>query len=47
MQDIIVVENLGKSFNRYQENKPRTVMEAALSGLRGLNAVDRFLFSEV
>ncbi|AFY59008.1 ABC-type polysaccharide/polyol phosphate transport system, ATPase component [Rivularia sp. PCC 7116] len=42
MQDIIVVENLGKSFNRYQENKPRTVMEAALSGLRGLNAVDRF-----
>lgn len=42
MQDAIVVENLGKSFNRYQENKPRTIMEAALSGLGGLSAVDRF-----
>ncbi|BDA72038.1 ABC transporter related [Calothrix sp. PCC 7716] len=42
MQDAIVVENLGKSFKRYQGNKPRTIMEAVLSGLRGLNAVDRF-----
>ncbi len=42
MQDAIVVENLGKSFNRYHENKPRTIMEAAMSGFRGLSTDERF-----
>ncbi|MEA5593351.1 ABC transporter ATP-binding protein [Rivularia sp. UHCC 0363] len=42
MQDAIVVENLGKSFNRYHDSKPRTIMEAAMSGFRGLSTVDRF-----
>ena len=42
MQDAIVVENLGKSFNRYHENKPRTIMEAAMSGFRGLSTNERF-----
>lgn len=42
MEDAVVVENLGKSFNRYHENKPRTIMEAALSGLGALSKVDHF-----
>lgn len=42
MQDAIVVVNLGKSFNSYDNNKPRTIMEAALSGFRGLSTVERF-----
>lgn len=42
MQDAILVENLGKHFNRYHTEKPATFMEAALSGFRRIKAVDEF-----
>ena len=45
MGDAIWVENLGKRFNRYPTEKPVTLMEAALSGLRrikSLKPVDHF-----
>jgi lipopolysaccharide transport system ATP-binding protein len=42
MREAILVENLGKSFNRYHKEKPVTFMEAALSGLRRIKAVDTF-----
>jgi lipopolysaccharide transport system ATP-binding protein len=42
MQDAILVENLGKSFNRFHAEKPLTFMEAALSGLRRIKPMDQF-----
>jgi len=42
MRDAILVENLGKYFNRYHREKPATFMEAALSGFRRIQAVDNF-----
>ncbi|MGF1537089.1 MAG: ABC transporter ATP-binding protein, partial [Elainellaceae cyanobacterium] len=42
MPDAILVENLGKRFNRYHAQKPATFMEAALSGLRRVKAMDHF-----
>lgn len=38
----ILVENLGKRFKRYHTEKPVTLMEAALSGLRKVRPVDDF-----
>lgn len=38
----LLVENLGKRFNRYHREKPATLMEAALSGLRKIKPVNDF-----
>lgn len=38
----ILVENLGKRFNRYHTEKPVTLMEAALSSLRKIRPIDDF-----
>ena len=42
MQTVILAENLGKRFNRYHAKKPLTFMEAVLSGLQRIKAVDQF-----
>lgn len=42
MSGAILVENLGKRFNRYHTEKPVTLMEAALSGLRRIRPVNDF-----
>ena len=45
MPDAVVVRNLGKRFRRYHADRPRTLKEALLRGLRGLRRVrpiDRF-----
>ena len=42
MESAILVENLGKRFNRYHAEKPTTLMEAALSGLRQIKPIDDF-----
>jgi lipopolysaccharide transport system ATP-binding protein len=42
MRDAITVQNLGKYFSRYHVEKPVTIMEAALSGLRRMRPVERF-----
>lgn len=42
MHDAILVENLGKRFNRYHAEKPVTLMEAALSGLRRIKPINEF-----
>jgi lipopolysaccharide transport system ATP-binding protein len=42
MRDAIIVHNLGKCFNRYHTEKPTTIMEAALSGLRRMRPVEKF-----
>ncbi len=42
MESAILVENLGKRFSRYHAEKPVTLMEAALSGLRRIKPVDDF-----
>jgi lipopolysaccharide transport system ATP-binding protein len=42
MSCVIVAENLGKLFHRYHGNRPRTVYEALLGGLRRLGTVERF-----
>lgn len=42
MRDAISVENLGKRFNRFHAEKPTTIMEAALSGLRKMRPVEHF-----
>lgn len=42
MPDAILVENLGKRFNRYHAEKPVTLMEAALSGLRRVKPIEHF-----
>lgn len=38
----ILVENLGKRFNRYHIEKPVTLMDAALSSLRKIRPIDDF-----
>lgn len=38
----IIVENLGKCFSRHHPERPQTIMEAALSGLRRLRPVETF-----
>jgi lipopolysaccharide transport system ATP-binding protein len=42
MRDVIIVHNLSKCFNRYHTEKPVTIMEAALSGLRQMRPLKRF-----
>ncbi|NEQ26179.1 MAG: ABC transporter ATP-binding protein, partial [Microcoleus sp. SIO2G3] len=42
MHDAIIVENLGKRFNRFHADKPNTIMAAALSGLRKLKPINNF-----
>jgi len=42
MRDAIIVQDLGKRFNRYHAEKPATFMEAALSGLRRMKPVEHF-----
>ena len=42
MTDSIIVENLGKRFNRYHAMKPVTIMEAALAGLRRMRPLEEF-----
>jgi lipopolysaccharide transport system ATP-binding protein len=43
MPDAIVVRNLSKSFRRYHADRPRTLKEALLHGLRRVRPTDRFL----
>ncbi|WP_449417237.1 ABC transporter ATP-binding protein [Phormidium nigroviride] len=38
----IIVEGLGKRFSKFSAKKPKTIMEAALSGMRRLNPEARF-----
>jgi len=42
MQNAILVENVGKHFQRYHVEKPITFMEAALKGFRQVKSVDEF-----
>lgn len=42
MGEAIVVQNLGKRYTRYHAERPRTIMEAALSGLRKMKAAEHF-----
>lgn len=42
MKDRIVVENLGKKFRRYRADRPYTLMEAVLAGLRRIKPIDYF-----
>ncbi len=42
MRQAVIVQNLGKRFNRYHAQRPRTIMEAALSGLRRMKPAERF-----
>lgn len=42
MQPAIVVQSLGKRFRHYSKNRPRTLMTAALSGLREVKSIDYF-----
>jgi lipopolysaccharide transport system ATP-binding protein len=42
MPDAIVVRNLGKRFRRYHADRPRTLKEALLRGLRRMGPVEEF-----
>ena len=42
MSAAILVENLGKSFQKHHADKPMTFMEAALSGFRRVRPIDKF-----
>ncbi|BAT55524.1 ABC transporter related [Nostoc sp. NIES-3756] len=42
MQDAIIVQGLGKRYNRYHADKPITIMEAVLRGFRRIQAAERF-----
>ncbi|MGB3511115.1 MAG: ABC transporter ATP-binding protein [Microcoleaceae cyanobacterium] len=42
MVEAIIVENLGKRYSRYHAERPRTIMEAALSGLGKMRVVEHF-----
>ena len=42
MASAVLVEGLGKRFNRYHAKKPTTIMEAALSGLQQVKPIDDF-----
>ncbi len=38
----IVVQNLGKRFSSYSSDRPRTIMQAAMGGLKRLKAINHF-----
>ena len=42
MSDAILVENLGKRFRRYHADRPTTIKEAVLRGLRRVGPVEQF-----
>jgi lipopolysaccharide transport system ATP-binding protein len=42
MREAIIVQRLGKRFSRYHAERPVTIMEAALSGLRRMRPSDHF-----
>lgn len=42
MRPAIVVQSLGKRFRCYTQHRPRTLMQAALTGWRGLTSSDYF-----
>ncbi|NJM99862.1 MAG: ATP-binding cassette domain-containing protein, partial [Phormidesmis sp. RL_2_1] len=42
MQNVILVENVGKHFQRYHAHKPSTFMEAAIKGFRQVRSLDQF-----
>lgn len=42
MRDIISLQGLGKQFPRYHADRPRTLQEAVVSGLRRLGPTERF-----
>jgi lipopolysaccharide transport system ATP-binding protein len=42
MQPAVIVENLGKHYSRYHQDRPRTIMEAALAGFRKLGSEESF-----
>lgn len=42
MRDAIIVQNLGKRFNRFHAEKPITLMEAALAGLQRMRPIEHF-----
>ncbi|MBD2092215.1 ABC transporter ATP-binding protein [Microcoleus sp. FACHB-1515] len=42
MMPAVTVQNLGKRYARYHADRPRTIMEAALSGLKRLRPTEKF-----
>ena len=42
MREAIIVQRLGKRYNRYHAERPVTIMEAALSGLRRIRPKEEF-----
>lgn len=42
MLPAVIVQGLGKRFCRYDANRPRTIMEAALAGWRRMRTIDQF-----
>lgn len=42
MHPVIIVQGLGKRFSRYHAERPTTIMEAALSGLRRIKPQEQF-----
>jgi len=42
MENAIVVQNLGKQFRRYHADRPRTLQEACMRGLRRTQPIERF-----
>lgn len=42
MTSAVTVQNLGKRYARYHVDRPRTIMEAALSGLKRLRPAEKF-----
>ena len=43
MTDAVIIEKLGKSFRRYDPQRPQTLQEAVLNGLRRLGPKGPFL----
>lgn len=41
-QPVVIVENLGKRYRRMHSERPRTIMEAALTGFRKMGAIYTF-----
>ncbi|NEQ25989.1 MAG: ABC transporter ATP-binding protein [Microcoleus sp. SIO2G3] len=42
MMPVVIVQGLGKRYARYHVDRPRTIMEAALSGWRRLHPTEKF-----
>jgi lipopolysaccharide transport system ATP-binding protein len=42
VSEAIIVQNLGKQFRRFPADRPMTLQDAVLHGLRGVRPVDRF-----